>query len=532
MNRNALHRETCQVVVLLALGLEAGRQVCSILGMPEEKGAKQCHAPVNSFAQLPFVRRRKGPEPALGGRVVGLVLLSMSIPRPCWQAAFWQGFCSEVNRSNHRVRWPDWHFSFSLRLQRQLNFRSSSCSACAQWAAASSRAVHIPSTAGVHRAMDLQYLRDLTLPMCSAHPEGEVPALQTEEWASQQDSLRAKLRDADDDGWSHETLSKIGGLDISFETGTNRATAVLVVCQLCDRTLTPIYEDAVDADMDLPYISGFLFVREVPAYELLLRRLRANAPQCEPDVFLIDGSGMFHPRQCGSASHFGIVQNLRTIGVAKKLLCFDDFDKDAGQRIEEDVALLCPKLGDSVPLLGSSGRVYGLALRTSQASKGDSSSRRVYVSVGHRCSLETAKEIILKCCDVVGGSYIPQPIRLADLTGRAIERAWTQMLPSMQARRMVMDVSNLLDNKQRKTVLSMIEEVPDIAEVMLGDIPPKSLKRKQTTIEELFLPLQAMHPDVAVQALKAALKMEKPWALGLLKAPLCHQRGGEAMRTA
>ena len=47
----------------------------------------------------------------------------------------------------------------------------------------------------------------------------------------------------------------------------------------------------------------------------------------------MDGSGMFHPRLCGSASHLGITQDLRTIGVAKKLMCFEDFDKDRGEEV-------------------------------------------------------------------------------------------------------------------------------------------------------------------------------------------------------
>ena len=148
-------------------------------------------------------------------------------------------------------------------------------------------------------------------------------------WVSLQHSLRAKLQDEDDPGWSLQALSRIAGVDISFETGTSRATAVLVVCELLGGSLAPIYEDAVDVDMDLPYVSGFLFVREVPAYELLLQRLRKNAPHLEPDVFLVDGSGLFHPRQCGSASHFGVANGLRTIGVAKKLLCFEDFGCDS-----------------------------------------------------------------------------------------------------------------------------------------------------------------------------------------------------------
>ena len=283
---------------------------------------------------------------------------------------------------------------------------------------------------------------------------------QLKEWEDLQMNLRSQLQEHDDVGWAIDGLSKIGGLDIGFEDGTNRATAVLVVCEFQGRQLKLVYEDSVDVDMALPYTSGFLFVREIPAYEMLLQRLRGSAPHLEPDAYLVDGSGLFHPRQCGSASHLGIVHNLRTIGVAKKLLCFEDFDSEQGQRVEEQVL---PNLGDSVPLVGRSGFTYGFAVRTSAArAKGPQDSmRRLYVSVGHRFSHTTARNVVLKCCNMDGGSYIPEPIRLADLTGRAIERAWKQIHTTSRpkTRQVIMDVSNLLDDKQRKTLLGILDEV-------------------------------------------------------------------------
>eukprot|EP00438_Fugacium_kawagutii_P006715 Skav219127 [mRNA] locus=scaffold1574:530045:531184:+ [translate_table: standard] len=379
--------------------------------------------------------------------------------------------------------------------------------------------------------MDLAYLLGLGLPICRVDPS--VHSLK--DWTTLQRNLRTSLQDSDDPGWSLQSLRRIGGMDISFETGTNRATAVLVVCELvddgCDTTsgtMAEVYEDAVDVDMDLPYISGFLFVREIPAYELLLQRLRTSAPHLEPDVFLIDGSGLFHPRQCGSASHFGISSNVRTIGVAKKLLCFDDFDKAAGERVEQH---LLSSFGDSVALMGSSGFVYGLALRTAHPLGKDASSKRIYLSVGHRFSLESAKEVILKCCDV-GGSYLPEPIRLADLTGRAIERIWTQMHSGPETRQIAMDISNLLDNKSRKTLLDMLSEASLDPHQKLADLQTEKLKRKRATVEELFLPLQGMYPETEVAVVLAALRMEKPWAINLRKANLHNQQAGKAMRAS
>jgi len=328
--------------------------------------------------------------------------------------------------------------------------------------------------------------------------------------------------------WSPDKFFRVGGLDIGFEVGTNRATAVLIVCEVQEAGLKLVYEDAIDLDMDLPYVSGFLFVRELPAYQTLLQRLRRWSPQLEPEVFLVDGSGMFHPREFGSASHFGVVENVRTIGVAKKLLVFDDFGQEEGRKVEETEL---PNLGDEVKIIGTqSKRIYGIALRTSACSrKKEASTRRVYVSVGHRVSLETSKQIILKCCDVAGGSYIPEPIRMADLTGRAIERAWKHLQTSSPAgtRRLIMDVCNLLDDRQRKTLLGVLEE--RAASEMMATIPPEELKRKQATIDELFRPFCEMHPQSRVEEVCQALKMEKPWAASLAKAKLACHTSGEAM---
>jgi len=286
-------------------------------------------------------------------------------------------------------------------------------------------------------------------------------------------------------------------------------------------------------DMSLPYVSGFLFVRELPAYRELLARLRRSSPQLEPDVFLIDGSGMFHPRQCGSASHFGIEQDIRTIGVAKKLLSFEDFDSKAGDLVGNyDL----PNLGDDVKIVGTrTGFVYGLALRTSAVSANkkqqkDISKKRVYISVGHRMSLDAAKSVVMRCCDVSGGSYIPEPIRIADLTGRAIERAWSdvQAAASPDTRQMIIDVCNLLDSKQRRTLLGTLEE-RNPSERM-ADIPSTELKRKRATIEELFEPFRRMHSSARIEDVRAALKLEKPWAIALEKGLLGSQSSGEAMR--
>uniref|UniRef100_A0A2I2ZTS0 Endonuclease V n=1 Tax=Gorilla gorilla gorilla TaxID=9595 RepID=A0A2I2ZTS0_GORGO len=65
--------------------------------------------------------------------------------------------------------------------------------------------------------------------------------------------------------------------------------------------------------------------------------------------------------------------------------------------------------GDSFPLLGDSGTVLGMALRSH-----DRSTRPLYISVGHRMSLEAAVRLTRCCCRF----RIPEPVRQADICSR------------------------------------------------------------------------------------------------------------------
>ncbi|KAL4439705.1 hypothetical protein ABPG75_002706 [Micractinium tetrahymenae] len=70
-------------------------------------------------------------------------------------------------------------------------------------------------------------------------------------------------------------------------------------------------------ELGAPYLPGFLGFREVPAYLELLRR--AGQRGMHPQLLLVDGSGMLHPRRCGSASHLGVLSGQPPVGVAKTL---------------------------------------------------------------------------------------------------------------------------------------------------------------------------------------------------------------------
>ena len=180
-------------------------------------------------------------------------------------------------------------------------------------------------------------------------------------------------------------IKTVGGMDLTFadiKKDPTRAWASLVVIEL--ETLKPIYEHVVEDVVDFPYIPTFLAFRELP----LLLKLYKTA-EVKPDVFFVDGQGVAHPRGCGIASHFGVETGEVSVGVAKSKLF--GYAKEPG-----------PKKGDFT-YLRYKGRIIGAVVRTKD------NAQPVYVSVGHRISLKTAIELVLK----TSVYRVPEPTRLA-----------------------------------------------------------------------------------------------------------------------
>jgi deoxyribonuclease V len=149
----------------------------------------------------------------------------------------------------------------------------------------------------------------------------------------------------------------------------------------------------------LPYIPGLLGFREVPA---LAEAWAALDPK--PDLVLVDGHGMAHPKGLGIACLLGLVLDVPTIGVAKSIL------------VGEVAGGLPDEPGARAPLAWR-GRQLGFALRTRRGAN------PLYISVGHRVSLPTAMRWVEAC---LRGRRLPEPTRAAHeaagalrLSGRA-----------------------------------------------------------------------------------------------------------------
>ena len=120
----------------------------------------------------------------------------------------------------------------------------------------------------------------------------------------------------------------------------------------------------------------------------------------------MDGNGILHHRGFGVASHFGVLYDVPTIGVAKSILVVDQLAKKYTRQSTNEQHRL---------LIGASGTTWGAAVWPT-----DTVLKPIFVSVGHRISLETAIDIVLRCCHY----RVPEPIRQADLRSREIIREW------------------------------------------------------------------------------------------------------------
>jgi len=189
---------------------------------------------------------------------------------------------------------------------------------------------------------------------------------------------RVRLQDA------FPPLRCVAGVDVGFEEGgaITRAAAVLL-----DAETMQLLADAVARlPTRMPYIPGLLSFRELPAVLAALARL----PQV-PDLVFVDGHGVAHPRGLGIAAHLGVITDLPTIGVAKKILVGS----------HEPVG---PRRGERQPLTHK-GQVIGTVLRSKDGIL------PLIVSPGHRVSQATAAELVL----AAGRGYkLPEPTRLAD----------------------------------------------------------------------------------------------------------------------
>ena len=205
-----------------------------------------------------------------------------------------------------------------------------------------------------------------------------------------QESLRERVELEDRFG----EIRYVAGADMAFDPATEVAFGGVIVYRLPG--LEEVERRMARRRLRFPYVPGLLSFRECPILLAAFARLKT-----EPDLILIDGQGYAHPRRLGIACHIGILFDKPTIGCAKSRLV-GEHDEPA-QRAGSTAALTLE------------GERVGVVLRTREGVK------PIYVSTGHRVSIESAVGLVKQCLD---GFRIPKPTREADHYVRDLRRAY------------------------------------------------------------------------------------------------------------
>lgn len=184
----------------------------------------------------------------------------------------------------------------------------------------------------------------------------------------------------------------IAGADLSFDKGSDEVWAGIVVLSYPD--LQIVEERGLQTRAPFPYVPGLLSFREAPAVLEVWDKL-----EHKPDVLVLDGQGLAHPRRFGLACHLGLWLGIPTYGSAKTLFV-GDFENLGIER-------------GSVAEMKHRGEVVGAAVRTKNKVT------PVYVSVGNQITLDDAVKLTLGCD---GGYRVPEPTRRAHLFVNRLRR--------------------------------------------------------------------------------------------------------------
>ena len=179
--------------------------------------------------------------------------------------------------------------------------------------------------------------------------------------------------------------SLVAGIDISAPDAQGVARGAVVILRYPELSIVEV--EIAQGKLTLPYIPGLLSFRETPLILAACEKL-SNVP----DLILVDGQGIAHPRRFGLASHVGLLLDLPTVGCAKSILC--GRHQSVGEAAGSHAELL------------DKGELIGAALRTKSGVK------PIYVSVGHKIDLASALLWVMKCCR---GYRLPEPTRLAHM---------------------------------------------------------------------------------------------------------------------
>jgi deoxyribonuclease V len=198
--------------------------------------------------------------------------------------------------------------------------------------------------------------------------------------------IQRKLRGKVSLALVEKKIRTIAGADVSMNMFEKDIYAGIIVLSYPE--LVPLEHAVVKSRTSFPYIPGLLSFREIPALVECFDKLKLK-----PDIVLVDGQGIAHPRRLGIAAHFGVLLNIPTIGSAKSRLYGEyKIPENPG---EEEV-IIDPKTKENI----------GYALKSKVRSN------PIIISPGHKVSLRESLDIVKNC---FRGYRLPEPTRLAHI---------------------------------------------------------------------------------------------------------------------
>jgi len=200
-----------------------------------------------------------------------------------------------------------------------------------------------------------------------------------------QEELAARV--VTEPAFSLEAVRTVGGVDLSYPGPWEGIGAYVSLERATTRVLLA---KTHRCEVAFPYIPTYLAFRELPVLLPLLRQVEEEGRLA--DVVLVDGSGILHHRHAGIAAHLGVLLDRPTVGVIKRLLY--------GR-----VDVKGMKKGETRPVHDpQTGEIIGMAVKTYERAD------PLYVSIGHKVSLEMAVQLVL---ELSGSRKLPEPIRRA-----------------------------------------------------------------------------------------------------------------------
>ncbi|MCJ7577491.1 MAG: endonuclease V [candidate division Zixibacteria bacterium] len=181
---------------------------------------------------------------------------------------------------------------------------------------------------------------------------------------------------------------KVSGVGVIFSKDEDK---VSVACVNFSFPQLQILDQTVERESyDFPYTPGLFAFSVGPAILSALNKIE------KPDLIIFPGRGIDHPRKLGLASHLGVLLDLPTIACSKKPLWKNHPEPSM-------------KKGAYVFIERENKELIGAVLRTKDSAK------PIFVTPGHKISIQTALKIILQCSPRY---RIPEPLRQAHILAK------------------------------------------------------------------------------------------------------------------